>query len=55
MTYYNMVDEVVACYTMQGVVHNHFYPTPAVKTVTPEQHNSHYCQTLLACAILGVR
>src|SRR6266705_1262004 len=29
-----MVDEVVACYTMQGVVHNPSYSTPAVKKVT---------------------
>ncbi len=44
MTCYNMVDEVVAYYTMQGVVHHHSYPTPAVKKVTPElltsTHNS---------------
>jgi hypothetical protein len=29
-----MADEVVACYTMQEVVHNHSYSTPAVKKVT---------------------
>ena len=34
MTRYNMVDEVVACYTMKGVVHNHSDFTPAVKKVT---------------------
>jgi hypothetical protein len=34
VTRYSMADEVVACYTMQEVVHNHPYYTPAVKKVT---------------------
>jgi hypothetical protein len=34
VTRYSMADEVVACYTMQEVVHNHSHHTPAVKKVT---------------------
>jgi hypothetical protein len=55
-----MVDKVVAYYTIQGVVHNHAYTTPAVKRVTrlfgPDREFSvhlRYMQVILLAQMEG--